>query len=90
MPPTMIRKTLQVAQLPQRDRESPYDVSQLKSCQLLHNCTKKSHLTGRIALSCGIKISLVGSLDQSQSMRVTDGQTDRIMTPNGKNHRPRC
>jgi len=32
--------------------------------------------TRRIALSCGIKISPVGSLDQSQSTRVTDGQTD--------------
>jgi len=38
-------------------------LSQLKSCQLLHNGTKKSHLTRRIALSCGIKISPVGSLD---------------------------
>ena len=37
-------------------------LSQLKSCQLLHNY-EKSHLTRRIALSCGIKISLVGSLD---------------------------
>ena len=44
--------------------EGPRDaLSQLKSCQLLHNCTKKSHLTRRIALSCGIKISPVGSLD---------------------------
>ena len=31
----------------------------------------------RIALSCGIKISPVGSLDQSKSTRVTDRQTDR-------------
>ena len=30
-----------------------------------------------IALSCGIKISPVGSLDYSQSTRVTGGQTDR-------------
>jgi len=30
----------------------------------------------RIALSCGIKISPVGSLDLSQSTRVTDGRTD--------------
>ena len=37
-------------------------LSQLKSCQLLHNY-EKSHLTRRIALSCGIKISLVGLLD---------------------------
>ena len=50
---------------------------------------EKSHLTRRIALSCGIKISPVGSMDQSQSTRVTDGQTDggtdgqtdRITTP---------
>jgi len=33
--------------------------------------------TRRIALSCGIKISPVGSLDWSQSTRVTDRQTDR-------------
>jgi len=33
--------------------------------------------TTRIALSCGIKISPVGSLDYSQSTRVTDGRTDR-------------
>jgi len=40
-------------------------LSQLKSCQLLHNCTKNHiWLEGlRIALSCGIKISPVGSLD---------------------------
>jgi len=31
--------------------------------------------TRMIALSCNIKISTVGSLDQSQSMRVTDGWT---------------
>jgi len=31
----------------------------------------------RIALSYGIKISPVGSLDYSKSTRVTDGQTDR-------------
>jgi len=31
-------ETEQVAQLPQRDRATP--LSQLKSCQLLHNCTK--------------------------------------------------
>ena len=37
-------------------------LSQLKSCQLLHNCTK-NHVTRRIALSYGIKISPVGSLD---------------------------
>ena len=41
--------------------------------------------TRRIALSCGMKISLVGSLDLSQSTRVIggqmDGQTDRITTP---------
>jgi len=34
-----------------------------------------------IALSCGIKISAVHHLVLSQSMRVTDKQTDRIMTP---------
>jgi len=56
---------------------SIYALNQLKSCQLLHNCTKKSHLTRRIALSCGIKISPVGSLDYSQSTRVTDGRTHR-------------
>jgi len=33
--------------------------------------------TRRIALSCCIKISPVGSLDESQSTPVTDGQTDR-------------
>jgi len=32
--------------------------------------------TRRTALSCGIKISPVGSLDESQSTRVTDGRTD--------------
>jgi len=37
---------------------------------------EKSHLTRMIALSCGIKISPVGSLDYSQSTSVTDGQTD--------------
>jgi len=41
--------------------------------------------TRRIAISGGIKISPVGSLDWSQSTRVTDGQTDiqtnRITTP---------
>ena len=34
-----------------------------------------------IALSCGIKISAVHYLDLSQSMRVTDGQTDKSTTP---------
>jgi len=50
-----------------------------------------------IALSCGVKISLVGSLVEPQSTRVTDGQmdgrTDRITAPNssrGKNRRLRC
>jgi len=38
---------------------------------------EKSHLATRIALSCGIKISPVASLDYSQSTRVTDGQTVR-------------
>ena len=33
------------------------------------------------ALSCGIKISAVHHLDLSQSTRVTDRWTDRIMTP---------
>ena len=33
--------------------------------------------TRRLALSCGIKISLVGSLDYSKSTRVTDERTDR-------------
>jgi len=33
--------------------------------------------TRRIALSSGIKISPVGSLNQSQSTRVTDRRTDR-------------
>jgi len=32
--------------------------------------------TRTIALSYGIKMSPVGSLDSSQSTRVTDGQTD--------------
>ena len=50
--------------------------NQLKSVQL----NEKSHLTRNIALSCGIKIPPVGSLDQSQSTRVTDGRTDRITT----------
>ena len=36
---------------------------QLKSCQLLHNCMKNHILTRRIALSCGIKIWSVRSLD---------------------------
>ena len=46
--------------------EGPRDaLSQLKSCHLLHNCTcTKITLDYRkIALSCGIKISPVGSLD---------------------------
>jgi len=39
-------------------------LSQLKSCQLhAAQLYEKSHLTRRIALSCGIKISPVGSLD---------------------------
>jgi len=46
---------------------------------------KISHLTRKIALSCRMKISPVGSLDESQSTHVTDGrtygQTDRITTP---------
>jgi len=33
--------------------------------------------TRRIALSCSIKMSPVGSLDKSQSTRVTDGRTDK-------------
>ena len=37
-------------------------LSQLISCQLLHNY-EKSHSTRGIALSCGLKISPVGSLD---------------------------
>jgi len=52
----------------------------LKSVEILSSAAQlyeKSHLTRRIALSCGIKISPVGSLDQSQSTRVTDGRTDR-------------
>jgi len=65
--------------------------------QLLY---EKSQLTRRIALSCGIKISPVGSVDYLQSTRVTDGQTDRrtdgenydsqdranIAASRGKNH----
>jgi len=46
---------------------------------------EKSHLTRRIALSCGAKISPVCSLDKLQSTCVIDGQTDgwteRITTP---------
>jgi len=46
---------------------------------------KISHLTRKIALSCGMKISPIGSLDESQSTHVTDGrtdgQTDRNTTP---------
>jgi len=34
-----------------------------------------------IALSCDVKISAVHGLVLSQSMRVSDGQTDRITTP---------
>jgi len=47
----------QVTQLSQR---------RLKSVEILSAAAQlieKSHLTGRIALSCGIKISPVGSLD---------------------------
>jgi len=57
--------------------EGPRDaLSHLKSCQLLHNCTK-NHVTRRIALSCGIKISPRRSvLWISHKARVTDGQTD--------------
>ena len=33
--------------------------------------------TRRIARSCGVKISPVGSLDESQRTRMTDGQKDR-------------
>ena len=71
----------------------------LKSVEILSAAAqlyKKSHLTRRIALSRGIKISPVGSFDQSQSTRVTDGRTDRknydfkdhtsIAASRGKNH----
>jgi len=61
-------------------------VRRLKSVEILSAAAQlyeQSHLTRRIALSCGIKISPVSSLDQSQSTRDrrTDGQTDRITTP---------
>ena len=62
-------------------------LSQLKSCQLLHNCTKKSHLTRWIALSCGIKniacrffgLATKHACD-GQTDRQTDGRADRITT----------
>jgi len=60
--------------------EGPRDaLSQLKSKILsaAAQLYEKSHLTRKIALSCGIKTSPTGSLDQSQSTRVTDGQTDK-------------
>jgi len=39
------------------------------------------HETRLITLSCGVKISAACSFLSSQSTRVTDGQTDRIMIP---------
>ena len=53
-------KEIQVAQLPQRDRANPKSVEILSAAAQLY---EKSHLTRRIALSCAIKISPVGSLD---------------------------
>jgi len=71
----------------------------LKSIEILSAAAQlyeKSQLTRRLALSCGIKISPVGSLDKPQSTRVTDGRTDRqnydfqvrasIAASRGKNH----
>ena len=44
--------------------EKPRDaLSQLKCCQLLHNCTKNHIWLQGLPFSCGIKISPVGSLD---------------------------
>jgi len=54
-------------------------VQHLKSVEILSAAVqlyRKSHLTRRIALSCSIKISPIGSLDQSQSTGVTHGRTD--------------
>ena len=59
----------------------------LKSVEILSAAAQlyeKSPLTRRIAFLCGIKISPVGSLDQSESTRVTDGETDR--RPDGQNY----
>jgi len=59
-------------------------VRRLESVEILSAAAQlyeKSHLNRRIALSCGIKISPTGSLDYSESTRLTDGQTDRITTP---------
>ena len=50
----------QVAQLPQRDARALKSVEILSAAAQLY---EKSHSTRRIALSCGIKISPVGSLD---------------------------
>jgi len=50
----------------------PSGVTLLEFCRdLWHQKTR------RIALSCGIKISPVGSLDYSISTRVTNGRMDR-------------
>ena len=54
----------QVAQLSQRDRATPKSLEVLSAAAHLY---EKSHLTRRIALSCGIKISPIGSLDFSHS-----------------------
>ena len=55
---------VQVAQLSQRDRATV----RLKSVEILAAAAQlyeKSHLTRRIAISCGIKTSPVASLDWS-------------------------
>ena len=61
----------------QRDCATPKSVDIWSAAAQLY---EKSHLTRRIALSCGIKISPVGSLDlitKHACDRRTDGQTDR-------------
>ena len=78
--------------------EGPRDaLSLLKSCQLLHNCTKNHiwHLTKRIALSCGIK-NIDGRFFGLATKHACDRRTDRqnydsqdrasIAASRGKNH----
>jgi len=58
--------------------EGPRDtLSLLKSCQLLCNCTENRIWLEGLPFPVVLKISPVGSLDQSQSMHVTYGRTDR-------------
>jgi len=59
----------------ERPRE-PLSQSKVEILSAAAQLYEKSHLTRRTVLLCGIKISPVGSLDYSESTRVTDGQMD--------------